>query len=220
MMMGVRNGMVRILFASVTFSLLLVAARLLRSHSALHVSLVWNLFLAWIPYAISVVVIRKKGWFARPLLFYPALLAWLLFFPNAPYIITDLFHLSQQPHVPLWYDLLLIFSFAWNGLILGYLSLMKMEHEVGRRLGKRAAAVFVVAALALGAYGVFLGRYLRWNSWDVFTNPFSLFTEMAHMARHPLHFPALWGMTLLLATLTGLMYLTLKNIGEGKSDRR
>lgn len=217
---GARNGMVKILFASVSFSLLLVAARLLRSHTLLYTSLVWNLFLAWIPYAISVVVSRNGKWFGRPLLFYPALLVWLLFFPNAPYIITDLFHLSQQPHVPLWYDLLLIFSFAWNGLILGCLSLMKMEHQVQIRLGKKVAAVFVVGATALGAYGVFLGRYLRWNSWDVFTNPFSLITEMAQMVRHPLHFPALWGMTLLLSTLTGLMYLTLKNIGEGRPDKQ
>jgi uncharacterized membrane protein len=217
---GFKSGMWKILSASVIFSILLVAARMGRSHSFLYGSLVWNLFLAWIPYGISVLVSRKQRWFAFPVVFYTVLLLWLLFFPNAPYIITDLFHLKQQPAVPLWYDLLLIFSFAWNGLILGILSLMKMERELQRRLGERAARIFVVIVIALGAYGVFLGRYLRWNSWDVFTNPFSLILEMARMIRHPLHFTGLWAMTLLLSTLTGLIYLTLRQMGEERSAGR
>jgi uncharacterized membrane protein len=204
----------QILFASVLFSILLVMARIIRSHSLLYASLIWNLFLAWIPYALSMVVDKKKQWFTSQLLFYAVLLLWLLFFPNAPYILTDLFHLEQKPGVPLWYDLLLIFSFAWNGLILGYLSLMKMEEAVLYRSGKLVSQLFVIAVITLGAYGVFLGRYLRWNSWDLFTNPFALIPEMAYMIRHPLHFPGVWGMTLLLSALTGIMYLTLKKISE------
>lgn len=215
----VKNGMGKILTASVVFSIGLVAARIERSHSLLYISLIWNLFLAWIPYAMTLVIQRRKGWFSSPVIFYAALLIWLLFFPNAPYILTDLFHLKQQPHIPLWYDLTLIFSFAWNGLILGYLSLMKMEHEMQHRVNERISRIFVVVVIALGAYGVFLGRYLRWNSWDLLTNPFSLVLEMLRMARHPLHFPGAWGMTLLMATLTGLMYLTLKTIGEEKTNR-
>jgi uncharacterized membrane protein len=211
---GFKTGMGRILTASVLFSILLVFARVWRSHSLLYVSLIWNLLLAWIPYGISLVVIHKKRWFSSPAFFYTATLLWLLFFPNAPYIITDLFHLEQKPVIPLWFDLLLIFSFAWNGLILGYLSLMTMENEMKQRLGIRISQLFVIVVIALGAYGVFLGRYLRWNSWDLFTNPFYLVWYMLRMIRHPLHFPGVWGMTLLLSTLTGLMYLTLKKIGE------
>lgn len=213
-----KNGMGRILTVSVLFSVFLVAARVWRSHSLLYVSLIWNLFLAWIPYAVSLSVAGRKRWFSNPFLFYAAALVWLLFFPNAPYIITDLFHLEQKRGIPLWFDLLLIFSFAWNGLIFGYLSLMKMEGEFRRRLGPRISQIFVICAIALGAYGVFLGRYLRWNSWDLFTDPFYLVWNMLHMIRHPLHFPGVWGMTLLLSVLTGLIYLTLKRIGEGGNN--
>lgn len=211
------NDMGKILFVSVIFSILLVAARIVRSHNLLYVSLVWNLFLAWIPYGIAIMMKRRASWFRSSVAFFGTLFIWLLFFPNAPYIITDLFHLKPQHTVPLWYDLMLIFSFAWNGLILGYLSLMMMESEVSRRLGKRFTRGFVVAVIALGAYGVFLGRYLRWNSWDLFTNPFGLVLKMLYMARHPLHFTGAWGMTLLLAVLTGIMYFTLKKLSEGKA---
>lgn len=216
----ISNGLRKVLFASIAFSLILVAARIWRSESYLYVSLIWNLFLAAIPYMISVFIVRKQSWFKSTWLFLLAAFFWLLFFPNAPYIITDLFHLKQKAHVPLWYDLMLIFSFAWNGLILGYLSLMKMEREVLRRAGTVLARVFVVVVITLGAYGVFLGRYLRWNSWDVFTNPFSLILKMGYMVRHPFHFSGVWGMTLLLSALTGLMYLMLKKIGEGEQARK
>lgn len=204
--------MAKILTASVIFSLLLVAARMGKSHSFLYSSLVWNLFLAWIPYGISLLMMRKTGWFAPPVFFYPALFLWLLFFPNAPYMITDLFHLGVKPHIPLWYDLLLIFSFAWNGLILGYLSLMRVEKLMANRIGPRWAESLVFAVIALGAYGVFLGRYLRWNSWDFLLNPFALTWEMARMILHPFDFRGVWGMTLLLSVFTGLMYFTLKRL--------
>lgn len=217
---GSGTEMGRILFLSVVFSVMLVAARIARTHSLLYVSLIWNLFLAWIPYGISLLMTKKESWFRSPPAFFGTVAVWLLFFPNAPYIITDLFHLKQQPGVPLWYDLMLIFSFAWNGLILGYLSLMKTEREISRRLGPLLTRGFVVAVIALGAYGVFLGRYLRWNSWDMFTNPFGLVLKMGYMATHPLDFTGAWGMTLLLAILTGIMYLTLKKLAQGTGFSR
>lgn len=210
----------KILFVSIIFSLVLVGARILRTHQLLYITLVWNLFLAWIPYGISLILKRRGSWFRSPIAFFGIICLWLLFFPNAPYIITDLFHLKPQHTVPLWYDLMLIFSFAWNGLILGYLSLMNMEGEVSRRLGPGITRGFVVAVIALGAYGVFLGRYLRWNSWDLFTNPFGLVLEMGYMAMHPLRYTGAWGMTLLLAILIGIMYLTLKKLAEGKIFRQ
>jgi uncharacterized membrane protein len=203
-----------ILTASVLFSIGLVAARIWWTDSLRYASLIWNLFLAWIPYGIALGVVHRRSWFRHPLVFYFTVAFWLIFFPNAPYLITDLFHLNQQPEVPLWYDLTLIFSFAWNGLVLGFVSLMHMEQEVQRRHGQRLGLLFSAVVLALGAYGVFLGRYLRWNSWDLLVNPFSLLAHMAQMIRHPLHFPGVWGMTLLLSTLSGLIYLTLKSLGR------
>jgi uncharacterized membrane protein len=213
----VTHDLARLLIASAAFSIVLVGARVWRSHSGLYLSLIWNLFLAYIPFFISSCMVRKAGWFRHPLIFAAGLCLWLLFFPNAPYIITDLFHLQPKPRVPLWYDLLLIFSFAWNGLIAGYLSVMQCEQLIRQRVGRFAALCFEGASMCLGAYGVFLGRFLRWNSWDMLTNPFSLTTEMLRMVVHPFHYPAVWGMTLLLSVLMFLIYLTIKKI-PGRSS--
>ncbi len=204
-------GMGSILLASVAFSLALVAARIWRSDSLLYSSLVWNLFLAWIPYAISLGMSRRRRWFSHGLSFGLAAATWLLFFPNAPYLVTDLFHLRSMPRIPLWYDLLLIFSFAWNGLILGFLSLVLMEREVQRRFGPAAGMGFVGVVMGLSAYGVFLGRFLRWNSWDVITDPFTIARGVLRMVLHPFDHPGVWGMTLLFAVLLTLIYATLKN---------
>lgn len=200
----------RLLLLSVAFSIALVAARVFRSHTTLYISFIWNLFLAWIPFFISQAVNRMERFFSKSLFFYGILLVWLLFFPNAPYILTDLFHLEKKQDIPLWYDLLLILSFAWNGLIIGYISLMQMEMQIRRRVNKKAANIFVLGVLCLAAYGVFLGRFLRWNSWDVFTDPFTVAENILHMARHPLHYPGVWGMTTLLAVFLTIVYFTIR----------
>ncbi len=200
----------RLLLLSVTFSIALVAARVFRCHTTLYISFIWNLFLAWIPFFISQAVNRMERFFSKNLFFYGILLVWLLFFPNAPYILTDLFHLEKKQDIPLWYDLLLILSFAWNGLIIGYISLMQMEMQIRRRVNKKAASIFVLGVLCLAAYGVFLGRFLRWNSWDVFTDPFTVAENILHMARHPLHYPGVWGMTTLLAVFLTIVYFTIR----------
>src|SRR5690348_7557361 len=189
----------KIILFSAVFSVALVAARVWRSHSTLYISFTWNLFLAWVPFFISQTVTRWDKLFSNNLLFLAALLLWLLFFPNAPYILTDLFHLEKKQNIPLWYDLLLILSFAWNGLVIGYISLMQMELQMRKRLNRKIAYIFVLAVLCISAYGVFLGRYLRWNSWDVFTDPFSMVESMLHMVRHPFQYPGVWGMTSLLS---------------------
>lgn len=210
----------RVLFASVLFSLMLVAARIVKSHSYIYGSFVWNLFLAYVPIMISSLATRVARYPDRPVVFFSLLGLWMLFFPNAPYIITDLFHLDQKPFVPLWYDLLLIYSFAWNGLIIGYLSLMQMEEEIRRRLGTRWARVFVLLVLCLSSYGVFLGRFLRWNSWDMVTSPFRLLVSCGQLIVHPLEHPGVWGMTLLMSILMGLIYLTLRILSEGSKNPR
>ena len=97
---------------------------------------------------------------------------WLAFFPNAPYILTDFLHLgSMGDIVPGWYDVLLLYWFAWTGLILGIVSLYLMQEIVTRGLGTAAGWVFVVVAAGLGSFGIYLGRFLRWNSWDLVRRP-------------------------------------------------
>ncbi len=137
--------------------------------------LIWNLALAWIPMVCAFVTYRIHLRGRRPnFLFAVCALAWFFFFPNAPYIVTDFVHLQHQPPVPLWFDLLTIASFAWTGLCLGYLSLYLMQEVVRVHLGRWTSWVFVVVMLGLGAAGVYAGRFLRWNSWDVVRDPKAL----------------------------------------------
>ncbi|MEM7657544.1 MAG: DUF1361 domain-containing protein, partial [Bacteroidota bacterium] len=137
--------------------------------------LVWNLFLAWIPWWISAWLVKKerKAW-----VIWLSAAFWLLFFPNSPYILTDLFHLRPRNGVPQWFDLTLIISFAWTGLLLGLDSLRHMKEYWFDRLGQLWSTVITLGILLLTSYGIYLGRFLRWNSWDLFTRPGSLMADV------------------------------------------
>jgi uncharacterized membrane protein len=87
----------------------------------------WNLFLAAIPWALSSIVVANPKLKHNGFALVALVLAWLVFFPNSPYILTDLLHLRAMLGVPCWYDLLMILSFAWTGLLFGFLSLRDME---------------------------------------------------------------------------------------------
>jgi uncharacterized membrane protein len=134
-----------------------------------------NLVLAWIPlvFALAVYTLRARR-SQRWTLLAGCAVVWFLFFPNAPYLITDLVHLKTREPIPRWYDLILFMSFAWTGLFLGSLSLYLMQEVVRSWLGRAASWRFAIAMLALGALGVFLGRFWRWNSWEMLTRPFGL----------------------------------------------
>ncbi|MEM6964643.1 MAG: DUF1361 domain-containing protein [Bacteroidota bacterium] len=147
--------------------------------------LIWNLFLAWIPYGISILLPWLHGKWRSKLLVALVLFCWLLFFPNAPYILTDLLHLRQRLGIPLWYDLMLFLSFAWTGLILGYLSLLEVQVFLERFVSSTFSNVISVVAIFLCGFGIYLGRVQRWNSWDIITEPFSLFTDILHLLANP-----------------------------------
>ncbi|GAA4349234.1 DUF1361 domain-containing protein [Hymenobacter saemangeumensis] len=201
------------LAASVGLSLLLIVGRVILSGNGKFLFLAWNLFLALIPFGLSTLLGVSKAPLKGRLLL-PVGLAWLLFFPNAPYILTDLFHLRARPGVPLWYDLALILSCAWNGLMLAYASLTDMQHLVNRRFGFWAGWAFAGAALMLSSFGIYLGRYLRFNSWDVLTNPLTLFYDIISRLLHPFSYPGTWGVTVVFGLLLLMGYSTVRLVGR------
>lgn len=157
------------------FSLAMLAARIFTSGQITYVFLVWNLFLAWMPLAFAIAATRGRR---RPLVALSFSFLWLLFLPNAPYLITDLMHLRPASSIPPWYDAVMFFSFALSGLLLGLHSLSLMQEIVERRWGLFTGWLFVVIAAMLSSFGIYVGRFLRWNSWDVFVNPFRLSTDV------------------------------------------
>ena len=154
----------------------MVGARYWRTGDLVFLFLVWNLFLAWIPVGLAGFAAAMPN---RPLIQAICGAWWLLFFPNAPYLVTDLMHLSRLGGNLLWYDTLMFVTFALTGLVLGYVSLRLVQGVVARYLGVWGSWVFVVGALLLSSYGIYVGRFLRWNSWDLFVSPLSLVRDMA-----------------------------------------
>lgn len=170
----------------------------------------WNLFLAFIPFAISVLMFaNREKLYQQKIIILSLGMVWLLFFPNAPYLVTDLLHLRQRPIVPYWYDILFLLSFAWNGLLLGFLSLIYIQKMITEQLGSKIAWVFSVAALVLCSFGIYLGRYLRWNSWDILSNPMGLAYDIADRFLHPFQHPRTIGVTLFFSMFLFIGYLTM-----------
>ncbi len=208
-----RLTLLLVLAASLGLSLVLIVGRVLLTGHGLFIFLAWNLFLALIPFGLSTLLGTAVGPLRARLLL-PVGAAWLLFFPNAPYLITDLFHLEQRPGVPLWYDLALILSCAWNGLMLAYASLADMQELVRQRLGTLAGWAFATLALLLSSFGVYLGRYLRFNSWDVLSNPLTLFFDILNRLAHPFGHPRTWGVTVVFGAFLLLGYSTVRVLGR------
>ena len=96
--------------------------------------------------------------------------------PNAPYIVTDFKRLHASGGVPLWFDIVVTASADWTGMLLGFFSLYLVQAVVRRTYGAAAGWTAAVAALALASFGIYLGRVLRWNSWDVLLDPQRLAT--------------------------------------------
>jgi len=208
----------RLLFLSMLFSCLLIVARVVHTEHRHFIFLVWNLFLAYIPYFISTQLTRletlgggsRLGWWMLALL-------WLLFIPNSFYIITDLYHLGDLYNdrtMPQWFDLAMILSFVWNGLLLGVLSVRQMERIFLPRLTLLSELLFLYPVMWLNALGIYIGRYLRYNSWDIVTDPFRLLRDIATLVIHPLRHQNVWDMVLCFSILMTLIYLLMKRISK------
>src|SRR5689334_2330498 len=206
--------------ASVFCGALALARMRLTGRAAL-LFLGWNLVLAWVPLLVSVAIAARHAPGRSPSP--PGTLAlgavWLAFFPNAPYLVTDLIHLRAHGVVLHLYDAMMVFAFAMTGLCIAFLSLWLIHRLVERRAGSTAGWVFVATIAVLSGFGVFLGRFPRWNSWDIVTRPGELFSTLALHAQDPLSHPRAIGMTLMMGTLFAIAYLmlyALTSLGDGE----
>jgi len=179
--------------------------------------LIWNLFLAWIPYLCSLWIVyshrrhRQRWW----VLLMPAAL-WLIFLPNAPYIITDLWHLDERRPVPMWYDIGMLASFAWTGLFLAVASLNAMQNVIKDYFGRIVGWLFAFGAIGLSGLGIYLGRFLNWNSWDLIFQPHDVLGDIVARFAHPIKYSQAYGVTLLFAAFFLVCYLTFISIEHRK----
>ena len=198
--------MLALIFAS-GVSVFLVFARIVFTEQLRYGFLIWNLFLAWMPLVFALLAAHEYRPGARQSLKFLALGgAWFVFFPNAPYIFTDLIHLPWF-YAHFWVDMVLILICALTGLVLGFLSLYLMQSVVARAFGRLASWLFIAVVTGSSGFGIYLGRFLRFNSWDVVVQPMKVYhgvgTMLANHAAQPasLAFPVLFGTFLFVAYL-------------------
>jgi uncharacterized membrane protein len=197
-----------------------VVVRWLHTGTLESANLAWNLFLAWIPLVVALAVYDAHRRHVRPAWLLAGGGLWLLFFPNAPYLVTDLKHLASWSGAPEWFDVVLVSSAAWTGLLLGFVSLFLVQAVARTVLGPVAAWGVVVGSLALGSFGIYLGRFERWNSWDALTRPRDLAGDVFAGLASPLQHPRVIAVTLLFTAFLTLSYLTLYALLElGRGER-
>jgi uncharacterized membrane protein len=196
------------LFAASTLCVALVELRIGRTGDSFYRFLVWNLFLAWVPFGLAIAAYdraRRRVDVVVGVL----LVLWLLFFPNAPYMLTDFIHLGESESVPVWYDALMLSSFAWTALLLGFASLYLVQMVARRVVGLAWSWVVVTCALALASFGVYLGWFVRFNSWDALVRPRRVLDVISNQLENPLQHPRMIAVLLALTAFLLVGYAVL-----------
>ena len=205
-------------FAS-AICIFLVAARIAFSDSKHYTFLVWNLFLAWIPFILSYLayILSWKKQFLYIAIPFTAFL-WLIFFPNALYILTDLQHLAKETSsAPLWYDVIVLAWFSWTGLLLGLVSMYLMHDIVQRTFGRTLGWLFIFVVSGLSSFGVYLGRFIRFNSWDILNDPKEIVVTILGLAIDPSM--RMVAFTILFSVFYLYIYLTLYSFAHLVQER-
>jgi uncharacterized membrane protein len=182
-----------------------------RDHSLAHDYLTWNLLLAWLPLIFALrlmTVLRTKLWSSWEGLF--TSFVWLVFLPNSFYMISDLIHLQELDHAHILYDSIMYTSFVFTGMLLGFSSLYLIHLQLRRRFTPRAASFWVGLMLLLCSAAIYLGRDLRWNTWDILVNPGGLLFDISDRIQHPAAYPQMMlvisAFFVLLATMYNLLW--------------
>ncbi|MBA2462606.1 MAG: DUF1361 domain-containing protein [Actinobacteria bacterium] len=204
------------LVAASAFSIALVGFRFAVTDEPDYANLLWNLVLAWAPFVFALVAYDADRRRARSLaILLPAVL-WLAFLPNAPYLLTDFVLLRIVDGMPVWFDVVMLTSFAWTGLVLGFVSVYLMQSVARRHAGAAAGWLCALGSLGLSGLGIYLGRYLRWNSWDLVVQPSRVLSDVAERMGSA----RMVGMSLALAIFLTLAYAMLYTVLDVALDER
>jgi uncharacterized membrane protein len=206
-----RNYVVRTLLFSSLVSVVLFAARLINYQNFEYSYLNWNLFLAWLPLIIVFVLqktIKKYPWISWQNI--SLSLLWLGFLPNSFYIVTDFIHLEDTYSTSLLFDAVMMLSFTLNGLLLGYMSVLIFHNLLNKKLSKRKANGVIAAVLLACSFAIYLGRYMRWNTWDILINPAGILFDVSDRFLNPSSHELTFTTTILFFFFIGTTYITIK----------
>ena len=190
------------------FCFFIELCRMVVARNITYIFLPWNLILAWIPLWLAMQLKDET----KPWRLFLYLSAWLVFFPNAPYIITDFLHLKPRINFPFWYDALLLYSFAFTGLLLGIISALIVFKKVKTLFTPFKAKASMLMAMMVSGYGIYVGRFLRFNTWDLLTNPFQITSDTVSRIIHPNMYPRAYGVTLMAGVLLSLVFFIFESM--------
>jgi uncharacterized membrane protein len=218
-----RKQFLYMLLLSTFASVLLFAVGAYRNRTLEFAYLIWNLFLAWLPLLLAawlVKVLRHKLWSSWEALLVSLL--WIAFLPNSFYMVSDFIHLQNLESVDILYDSVMFTSFIFVGLVLGLSSLYLIHNEFRRRFSLRSSSAWLGGIFFLCGFAVYLGRDLRWNSWDILTNPGGLIFDISDRVLHPSAYPQMFITTLtfflLISSMYGLTYKAIQLIRQTSDD--
>lgn len=164
-----------------------------RNHSWEFAYFIWNLFLAWLPLVFAiwlVAILRRKLWSSWEAMGVSVL--WLLFLPNSFYMVSDFIHLDEVRRVDIVYDAVMFTSFIFVAVFMGLTSLYLVHQEFRKRFTRLGSTAWLTAIFILCSFAIYLGRDLRWNSWDVLTNPGGLLFDVSDRLMHPSAYPQMF----------------------------
>lgn len=185
--------------------------------------LIWNLFLAWLPLLLAVRLVsalRHKRWSSWEGM--SLSLLWLVFLPNSFYMISDFIHLQEVRRVDLLFDVIMFTSFIYIGVVLGFSSLYLIHLQFKKRFSEHSSAGLIAAILLICSAAVYIGRDLRWNSWDIVTNPGGLLFDISDRLVHPAAYPKMLltisTFFILLCSMYGLLWRGVHLVRQTASD--
>ena len=209
------------LFVGSCLSLCLLLTRLVGGHTTRYWFLTWNLALAWLPVLFVWLLSRwleKGSWLHWKGICLSVL--WLVFLPNAFYLVTDFIHLKPTGEVSMLFDSVMFLTFALNGLMLGYLSVYIIHAQLLKRLHARNVAVILMGVFLLCSFAIYLGRYLTWNTWDIVVNPGGIIVDLSDRIVRPGLYPNTFTTTALFGiTLPVMYYCGFKMVQAVRGDR-
>lgn len=171
----------------------------------------WNLLLAWVPLIVAIILTkalktrRWRSWQATALS-----VVWLFFLPNSFYLITDYIHLHESREISLLFDVVLMGMYSFLGFFLGFLALSLVHDELEKRLKAGQALAMVLVIVLLSSFAIYLGRYLRWNSWDVVVNPLGITIDIVDRILRPLNHLPTFATTLLFFVSISSFYFCMR----------
>ena len=200
----------RAILLSNLVSLLLFGLRVAGADNNQYWFMFWNLFLAWMPvlFAWTLVDRLKSQSWKEPV---PVLLSvlWLGFLPNSFYLMSDLVHLQSTGDIGLLFDIVLFLSFIWNGLLAGIISIVMVHRQLVKRISADFTTLIIASVLLVNSFALYLGRSLRWNTWDLLANPAGLLFDVSERIIHPLSHPQAFLTTLTFFVLLGSIYMVI-----------